>query len=678
MAPHFSEPASPFLRMGEEMNPWPHMRRAPLCRHNRFLRFALLMSFTKPFLAILLCFAITVPVFAQTQGLTQEDGHGFIYSLTRNYRAREVGRVSFEDSPRIDKLMRAGNIYLSLRDAIALALENNLDIESSRYAPKLALADLQRASAGQILRNVSTSISNGPSSASLNVLAGATAVNGGGGGGGATTNNGVLSGLNVQLAGSTIPNVDPILYISGGAAHQTQILTSTTFTGTSSLVDSYKNLTYGVQESYWTGTTVALGLSSVFGYNQNATTALFNPYDNGSLSLSITQNLLNGFGLAVNKRSYHKAKNNLKANDLTFKEQVISTVAGVVSLYWDLVTFDNELKIKQQTLDLDTRLYEDNKRRADLGAIAEIDIIQAEADMKAAQQDVIAQESQVLQQEMILKNYITRGGLDNPVVAVARIVPTDHIDVPAQEPVIPIQELVQDALTNRPEIEQNQITLENARLDLLGVKNNLLPNLSANVSMSNAGQGGAISTVPQPYVLPNGSIGYKQIGPADVNQFLIGGYGTVLSQIFSRNFPNYSAQVTLTVPIRNRANQADLITNELSYRQAEIQDRQLHNSIKLNTMNAVTVLRNARAAWATSVVARKLYDQTRAGTRRRYELGTSTILDVVIAQRDSTARQLSEADALNQYQRARTNLDQTLGKTLDDYNVSLVGRARGG
>jgi outer membrane protein TolC len=624
------------------------------------------MSFTKSFLALLLCFAIAVPVFAQTQGLTQETGHGFIYNLTRNYRVRDVSHVSFEDSPRIDKLMRAGNIYLSLRDAIALALENNLDIESSRYAPKLALADLQRASAGQILRNVSTSISNGPSSATLNVLAGATAVNSGSGGGtGSNTNSGVLSGLNVQLAGSAIPNLDPILYISGGASHQTQILTSTTFTGTSSLVDSYKNLVYGVQESYWTGTTVAVGLSSVFNYNQNATTAVFNPYDSGSLSLSITQNLLNGFGLAVNKRAYHKAQNNLKANDLTFKEQVISTVAGVVSLYWDLVTFDDELKIKQQTLDLDTRLYEDNKRRADLGAIAEIDIIQAEADMKAAQQDVIAQESQVLQQEMILKNYVTRSGLDNPVVAVARIVPTDHIDVPAQEPLVPIQELVQNALTSRPEIEQNQITLENARLDLLGVKNNLLPTLSANVTMSNAGQGGSVGAA------------YKQIGPPEVNPFLIGGYGTVLNQIFSRNFPNYSAQITLTVPIRNRANQADLVTNELSYRQAEIQDRQLHNTIKLNTMNAVTALRNARAAWETSVVARKLYDQTLAGTRRKYELGTATILDVVIAQRDSTARQLSEADALNQYQRARTNLDQTLGKTLDDYNVNLEEAKRG-
>jgi outer membrane protein TolC len=127
----------------------------------------------------------------------------------------------------------------------------------------------------------------------------------------------------------------------------------------------------------------------------------------------------------------------------------------------------------------------------------------------------------------------------------------------------------------------------------------------------------------------------------------------------------------LTVPIRNRASQADLVTNELSYRQAEIQDKQLRNNIKLNVLNAFTALRNARAAWETSVVARKLYDETTAGARRKYELGTATILDVVIAQRDDTARQLAEQDALNQYQRAKTNLEQTLGKTLDTYDINL-------
>jgi outer membrane protein TolC len=636
------------------------------------------MSFTKSFLAIFLSFAMAAPMFGQANSLQLDNGHGFIYGLTRDYRVRDVHGVSFEDSPRIDKLMRAGNIYLSLRDAIALALENNLDIESSRYAPQLALADLQRASAGQLLRNVSTNISSGPSSASLNVLAGATAVNAGSGGGtGSNTNSGVLSGLSVQLAGSAIPNMDPTLYVAGGAYHATQILTSTTFTGTSALVDSYKSLVYGVQQNLWDGTQISLGLSSIFSYNQNATTAIFNPYDSGSLSLNIVQPLLNGFGVATNQRSYRKARNNLKANDLQFKNQVITTVAGVVNLYWDLVTYDNELKIKQQTLDLDTRLYEDNKRRAELGAIAPIDIIAAEADMKAAEQDVIAQDSQVLQQEMILKNYLTRSGVDTPAIAAARIVPTDHIVVPEKEAVIPIQDLEAEALLNRPEVEQNQISLENARLDLKGVRNNLLPSLSATASFSNAGQGGAITGVPQPIVGANGNVTYQKLTPAQVDQQLIGGYGTVLGQIFGRDFPNYSLGLTLTVPLRNRSAQADLVTNELTYRQAEIQDKQLRNSIKLNVLNSWTAMRNARAAWETSVVARKLYDQTLAGTRRKYELGTATILDVMIAQRDDTARQLAEQDALDQYQRAHTSLDQTMGRTLDDYDVNLEEAKRG-
>jgi outer membrane protein TolC len=614
-----------------------------------------------------------LPAFGQTQGLTIDTGHGFIYGLTKDYRVRNVAEVSFEDSPRIEKLQRGGVIYLSLRDAIALALENNLDIESVRYAPKLARADLLRASAGQLLRNVSTNITTGPTSASLSVLGGATAVN-------ATTgtsstsssNNGVLSGLSVQLAGSVIPNLDPTVFVQGLASHSTSIETSTEYTGTSALVASQKYLVYGVQQGLWTGTTVQFYMAGVFGFNQNATTAQFNPIDSGSLNLSITQNLLNGFGLSVNKRAYHKAVNNLRANGLQFKQQVIATVANVVNLYWDLVSFNDDLKIQQQTLQLDTQLYEDNKRRAELGAVAPIDTIQAEADMKAAQQNVIAQDSQVLQQEMILKSVLTRSGLDNPTLVAARIVPTDHIDVPEREPVIPVQELLSEAIKNRPEVEQNQIGLENARLDLLGVKNNLLPTLSANVTLSNAGQAGSITATPQ--LLGYSSAGqpiYQKLTPADVNSFLIGGYGTVLSQIFSRNFPSYSASISLTMPIRNRAARADLITSELSYRQSQIQDKQLRNNINLNVLNSWTALRNARAAYETSTVARQLQDETLAGTRRRYELGTATILDVVIAQRDDTTRQLSEVDARNQYQRARTNLQQTMGKILDDYDVDL-------
>jgi outer membrane protein len=611
---------------------------------------------------------MALPVFGQTQNFTTPAGSGFMSGFLNRYRVRTVPRLNFEDSPRLESLLRAGSIYLSLRDAIALAIENNLDIEVARYYPKLALADLQRASAGQLLRNVSTNLSQGPSSASLGVLAGNNQVNSAGNFNSNNGNNGgVLSGLSVQLAGSTIPNLEPLAYVAGNFTHNTNIETSTIFTGTDALIQSYRSLTYGVQQSFWSGTTVSLGLNSLFNYRQNATTALFNPIDTGSLSLNIQQNLLNGFGLAVNKRALHKAQNNLKANDLSFKQQLIATVANVVNLYYDLVNFNDDLKVKQQTVDLDTKLYHDNQRRAELGAIAPIDIIQAEAEMKSAQQDLITQQSQVLQQEQILKSVITRSGLDDPTIALARIVPTDHIEIPAEEPVIPVQDLVKQAIAMRPEVEQQNITLENARLDLLGTKNNLLPTLQAFANFSNVGQGGQAVILP-PSAYTTGVAGFEQLTPS---QRLVGGYGTVLGQIFRRDFPNYSVGFQLTVPLRNRANQADEITNELQLRQQQIQAKQLSNNIKLNVMNAWTALRQARAAYDTAVEARKLQDQTLAGTRRKYDLGTATITDVLVAQRDDTTRQLSEKDAMDQYQRAKTNLQQTLGTILETYDVSF-------
>jgi outer membrane protein TolC len=615
--------------------------------------------------AVILSGVMALPAIGQAQGIGTSGATSFMNGFLSRYRPRNVSPVSFDDSPRIEALLRAGSIYLSLRDAIALALENNLDVEVARYYPKLALSDLQRASDGQLLRNVSTNISQGPNSASLNVLAGASAVNGGAGGAFVNNpNNGVLSGLNVQLAGSAIPNLEPLLYTAASFSHQTQLLTSTSFTGIPTLVDSYGSLVYGVQQSYWTGTTASMSLSSIFNYKQNAPTAILNPYDNANLSLNISQNLLNGFGLAVNKRAYHKARNNLTANDLTFKQQVIATVTNVVNLYWDLVSFNNSLKVDQQTLELDTKLYHDNQRRAELGAIAPIDIIQAEAEMKSAQQNVITQESQVLQQEMILKSVITRGGLDNPTITLARIIPTDHIDVPAEEPVVPVQDLMAQALASRPEVHQQEITLENARLDLLGTKNNLLPTLQAYANFSNVGLAGSITTVPGAFC-PFGSLSACAAG------LHVGGYGNALSQVLSRNYPNYNVGFQLTVPLRNKANQADEITNELQFRQQQIQAKQVSNNIKLNVVNAWTALRQARAAYDTAVEARKLQDQTLAGTRRKYELGTSTITDVLIAQRDDTTRQLSEVDALDQYERARTQLEQVMGTILDKHDVSL-------
>src|ERR1017187_9529053 len=634
------------------------------------------MSRFKSILSVILCCTMAVPLFGQTPEITGSPNRGFFYGLTKNYQPTTAAGINFEDSQRIERLIRAGRIYLSLRHAIALALENNLDIEAARLNPKLQQANLTGASPGALLRNVNNSISTGPSSASLGVLAGANSL-GSTGGSTSSSTGGVLSGLSVQLAGSAIPNLDPTVFVNAQYQHQTSPLTSTFTTGTNFLVTSYSNANFGVQQGFLTGTQVSLGMGNTLGYRQNSPNNDFNPVDQGSLAFSLTQNLLNGFGVKVNNRAIRIARNQLHISDLTFKQQVISTVNNVVGLYWDLVSFNDSLKVKQQTLDLNRQLYIDNKRRAELGALAEIDIIQAEAEMKSSQQDVVTAETQVLQQELTLKSVLTRSGFNNAAVVGARIAPTDHFDVPPQDAIQPTQDMVAEAFQKRPEIEQSQISLEDTRISMLGTKNNLLPSLSVFASLSNNGLSGAVNSLPRPVTLPSGQIVNQARTPADVNGFFIGGYGSFLSQLFNRNFPNYSAGFQLNIPLRNRANQADLITDELNYRQSQIQDKQLLNSIKLNVIKAQIALSQARAGLANAVEARRLQEQVLAGEKRKYELGTSNLFNVIQVQRDTTTRELAEVDAPSQYVKARVALDNVLGNTLEVQNVD-IGEAKNG
>ena len=397
---------------------------------------------------------------------------------------------------------------------------------------------------------------------------------------------------------------------------------------------------------------------------------MFTPYTQSSLSLSIQQNLLQGFRPSVDNRAIRVAKNQRNISDLTFRNQVMATVSNVATLYWDLVTFTEALKVKQQTLDLNNKLFNDNKRRADLGAIAPIDIVQAEAEMKAAQQEVTNAEMQLLQQETIIKTVLTRSGLERQEVAGAHIVPTDHFDVPAQEAVMPVQDLINLAMKNRPDVQQSAIGVENARITTLGVKDAMLPQLTAFATTSNSGLAGQVNSLPVP-VTVNGQQQLVQRSPSDVNGYFLGGYGTVLSQLFGRNFPNYSAGISLSIPIRNRAAQADYITDQLNFRQQLIQEKQLHNNIRQGIINSQITLAQSRAALETSIEARRLQDQTQAGTRRKYELGTATILDVVITQRDSTNRQLAEVQARNNYVHSKINMDSVLGRVLDVYGVNI-------
>lgn len=594
---------------------------------------------------------------------------GWLWSVRKPYSPREVPRVDFNNSPRLESLMRAGRIYLSLQDAIALALENNLDIEWARFGPRIAESDVLRASAGQLLRGLSGGTRSGPSSAGgAGVLAGASELGFSSGAG--AGDSGILSGITIQTVGTAIPNLDPVIFANGSLSHSTQPLTSRFVTGTNFLVSESGGWNYGIQKGFLTGTTVTFGMNNST-LEQNSPNNDFNPTTRASAFIQFRQNLLQGFGRALNSRQIQISKNNRHISDLVFEAQVMETIASTVQLYWDLVTLNETLDVKKQSLALSERLYQDNRRRVEIGTVAPIEIVQAEAEVASAQQEVTNSETQVLQQEMILKNYLTRTGVDSLAIATARIVPTDKVRVPDKDDVEPVQDLISKALQRRPEIEQARIQLENSKLSIKGTRNALLPSLDVVASFQNnglAGQVNAVPSVPQPGV-PSSLIPTRT--PATVDPFFLGGYGAVVSQLFARNFPDYSVSFQLNIPLRNRAAQADLIRDQLSLRRQQIDEQKARNQVRLNVLNAHIALQQARAAYETSVKARMLQEQTFNGERTKYQLGTSSFLNVVIVQRDLLRTQLAEVSALSAYIRARVQLEETTGQTLERYDVSI-------
>jgi outer membrane protein TolC len=579
------------------------------------------------------------------------------------YMPTDIPHTQFVNSGRIDSLMRAGNIYLSLQDAIALALENNLDIEYHRYDRRQAETDQLRASAGQLLRFSGGNIRAGFNSASSGVLAGSSTLGGGGGGGG---QNSILSGFSIQAAGSSIPNLEPLAFVSWQASHQTRPLTSSVSTGTNYLISSAHSLNYGVQKSFITGTRVTANLYQQ-SLSQNAPANSYNPSLTGNAEISISQPLLQGFGVATNRRTITIAKNNLTVADLNFRLQVIATVKNVIDLYWDLVSLNDNLRAKQRALEIAQKLYDDNRKRLGIGAIAPIDIVQAEAGVQTAQLDQRQASAQVLQQELILKSALTRTGVDSATVLDAHIVPTDSIQVPESEAIRPIQDMVAEALSSRSELRVSQINMENSRINMKGVKNAMRPGLDVFVDMQNNALAGAVNNLP----IPVGADGLPLFSRGTTNSYFLGNWGTVFSQLLGRNFPTYSAGFNLNIPLSNSAARADMIKNQLDYRQAEIDAKQAENSVRLNVVNARIALEQARASYETAVKARKLQEQTFAGTQRKYELGTSTFTDVALLQRDVVTSQTAENNALNGYIKARNNLDQVLGRLLDVNNIDL-------
>ncbi len=600
----------------------------------------------------LLCALLFFATSAAAQNAIRiEPAQGRLIWLTRPYRQRKIPAINLNNTSRIESLMRSGNLYLSAEDVVALAIENNIDIEVQRYGPLLAQEVLRRAQAGGALRSVGLGVAPGPQSVSLqgvNVSNGGISASAAG--------NGVSSGGGiVTQLGPPIPTLDPTFQFFANFQHQTIPQSNTILIGTTALVDTVR--TYQAQFSKnWD---FGLNAQATYLSNHIAVNSFsfnLNPYTTGDLDLQLTQNLLQGFGSAVNGRNIRVQNNNLKVTDLQFKQQVITTVSAALNLYWDLVSFVEDVRAREQAVKTAQQLYDDNKQQVQFGSLAEIEVTRAESQLYAAKQDLVVAQTNLLQQETILKNTLSRSGVASAGLADAHIVPLDKLQVPDKDEMMPLDQLMDEALKQRVEIEQSRINIESNKMNLVGIKNSLKPSLQAFAELTNNGLTGDLT-----------ALGAAQPGVA----YLAGGYGNLLGEIARRNYPSYSAGFSLNIPLRNRAAQSDYATSMIELRQNELSLQKSVNQVEVDVRNAVIGLQQARARFEAAGKARVLQEDTLKADQQKLTLGASTPFQVVQDQRDLANAQSSEVQSMANYSHARVAFDQAVGKTLDVYKISI-------
>ena len=609
-------------------------------------------------------------LLAQMPGAGGSAG-GWTARLGNPYAAKPVAPVSMQNSSRIDSLLRAGQLYLSLQDAIALALENNLDVELQRLSPAIADTDLLRARGGGLLRGIPLFSTQppagvgGPASPLLNsatpgFIVSSTLAS-------SITSTAVLTSPQTSLdvtpgafsSGTALPSYDPALAGSLIWQHQTTPETDPDTAGVNVLAASGSTGGIGLTQGFSPGTEFSANFASA-SQRSNTTVSTLNPYNASGFGITLTQPLFRGFGIKMNRRFIRIAENDRRVAAFVFRQQAIDTVAGVSRLYYDLVSLVEDVGVKQQTLALAQKLYEDNKTQVDQGTLAPIEMVRAQALISAGRQDLANSEGLEREQELILKNVITRRGTADPRIRDARIVTTTPIPVPAAGEVQPVQDLLEVAFKNRPNLAAAGIQVTNSEISLEGSRNQLKPDLSFVASATNTGLAGSANP------LDGGAI------PA-----FIGGFGSTLEQIFRRNYPTYGAGIQLNLPLRNRVAQADYVRDELQLRQTEIQRQQLINLARLEVEDALIAFNRLRAAYAAAVDTTRYQEQSLAAEQDKFDVGLSTTFLIIQYQSQVAQARSTEVAARGAYAKARVTLDHALGMSLDYNNISIEDTYRG-
>ena len=578
-----------------------------------------------------------------------------------------IPKASFNNSVRLADLMKDGKIYLSLSDALALAIENNYDIAIARYNLDIADTDILRTKTGYAPLGVPTAIV-------ANTLTGSssTAATGGGGPGGtAGGSGGAGSGVNgltmtTSGAGPNPEQLDPTL-TSNIQLQRQESPASSIFSPRASTNTNQYNFTYN--QGFVTGTALSVGFN-----NQRLTTNNdfydYSPLFNSSFQAQVTQQLLQGAGIWVNKRFIYQALNDRRIADSSFRQQILYTVNQVESIYWGLVQAYEDVQAKERALDQSNQLLSDNKKQLEIGTMAPLDVVNAESSVASDQQALINAQSALNYQQQIIKQAIARN-LNDPNLSTAPVIPTDRVSLePIPEESQPVEALVQEAFQQRPELEQAVLTLRNDEITLKGARNGLLPVLNVYGFYGASATGGSQSPDCYNFLL-------NPPGPCAPGLYPAVGYGATLSNLVNSSSPNKGVGFNLTIPIRDRFAQSVQERSLMEYRQAELQLEQKHTQIRMQVVNAMYALTNDRAQVRAAVAARDYAQQSLDAEEKKLHLGASTTANVLQQERNLATMEDNLIAAHAAYAKDRAGLYQTLASTLKHYDINLTEAAAG-
>lgn len=572
--------------------------------------------------------------------------------LLQPYRPVEAPPIRMTNSPRLNQLIRAGSLYLTAADAVALALENNIDIEVARYGPIVSAWNLERSLAGGALPGVPSSAAQVGSVASGQGVTGsqqAAGVSGGGGGGG---QRGASTNAQISQIGPVTQNLDPSFQHTSTFSHTSSPQANTVQSATSVLVSNTRVFNYSLQQGFLSGGSVNLSFKENYLW-ENSPSNILNPSVAPTLSLTAQHNLLRGFGVSVNNRTIRISRMNLRLSDLTFRQQVEGLVTQVLNLYYNLSATHEDVKSKRAAAEAAQTLYANVKNQVDIGSLAPPELITAEAQVSNTRLALITAETTLEQQELRLKNLLSRTGLAEPALASARILPVDKITLPPSDDFAPLPELIREAQSKRADLASARMNLETREMSIEGTRNGLLPTAVAFGGLTQAGLAGT-----------------HQTGTA--NDYFVGGFGTAAGQVFRRNFPSQRIGVFVQAPLNNRQAQADNALDQLQLRQSQLSLAKRTSQVEVDVQNTVFALRQARARFEAAVMKRKFQEELLRAEEKKMLLGASTPYNVVVQQRDLAAAQSAEVAAMVAYSNARVSLDQTLGRTLETNKIELA------